>query len=176
LESFGGAVYGQPYLTPYHLDGAMAGSTLNLLEGIKEWEVTSPNSRRQWTIHQQNNQTVYLPPGFSHEVKSTSKRSIAYNAIWPCCEEDRLRLLCANRSFIQSGERFQSHTEGLTKDCAFYNIIPPQQKKKIPKARALIRTASILHAKEKKGSTRRYQDGRTRKKGRRSKFTKTKKK
>jgi hypothetical protein len=157
--SYTAIFYNSPYLTPHHLNGAMEGSLLTLVSGRKEWTIYSPDGKNQYIIHQEPGQTVYVPPGYSHEVKSTSNKSMAYGAMWKSSTEQKVTTLCQNRNFIRN-KMINEHRKGLANDLEEY--VKPTQKG-VSAIDKVLKSAGRLRAIQKGGPTRRYKDGRKRK-------------
>ena len=157
FSAFGALVYGSPIFTPRHLDGAMDGTVLTLLEGIKEWTVYTPKGKKFCTITQKPNQTVFLPPGFSHEVLSSCDKSIAYGALYVSSKDQKASAICDNREFVKS--MTAEHRQQLTEEIC--RVIVPS-KKGSTKMQRMMTSCGKVNAKKKGGSNRRYKDGRKR--------------
>jgi hypothetical protein len=158
VEGFGAIFYGQPTITPDHFDGAMHGTLLTLLVGEKEWTVHNPKRDTVYTICQNEGQTVYIPPGFSHQVTTHSQTSEAYGAMWKCDQKKRVDLFCQNQKHLRSDDCVHKNT--ISADMKLYISIP--KKKKGRDFEKLISVAGRIRAKQQGGTRRRYKDGRKR--------------
>ena len=78
-----------PIHTVKHVEGGLDASILTLLKGKKEWRIYSPDRKSIYITTHYPGETVYVPPGYPHEVLTTSTRSIAYGALWASSEQER---------------------------------------------------------------------------------------
>jgi hypothetical protein len=62
----------EPTIVPFHLDGTMCGSILTLVQGEKKWRVISPFKKVMYYTTQKEGETIFIPPGFRHEVYTVS--------------------------------------------------------------------------------------------------------
>jgi hypothetical protein len=175
VKDIGLVAYDRGNFTPHHLDGAMAGAALTLLEGKKTWNIYGPGTRsKNYTVHQEAGQTLYVPPGFSHEVTSEPPRSIAYNGIWDSPPPLALSVFVGNRKFLRSSSK--SHKEEVVDDMKAIHTIYKQRKTGKRKNESdidfLLRIASKENCKrEWTSTTRRRKDGRLRTRGRIERYT-----
>jgi hypothetical protein len=163
-------------LTARHVDGAMDGTILTLLEGRKEWVCHSPSGDKVYRITQNEQQTVYLPPGFSHEVTTPTVTSLAYGAMLRASYDERIRVLCASRVFLRSPAIGAEARESLLHDLE--DVLPQKltatrRRGKGPTYSQMLQIAGRENAIIKGGHTRRYKNGRLIK--RKGKMTRKKK-
>jgi hypothetical protein len=173
VKDFGLVAYGQEVFTPRHLDGAMANGFLTLLEGRKTWTIFGPGDKVKYVVHQEAGQTLYIPAGFSHEVKSDPPRSIAYNGVWEVPTPLALSLFLKNRKFVRSSPPL--HKEGVMEDMKNVHGAllprPPRKKKNETKVDSFMGMISKAKCKMEQTSTsRRRIDGRMRTRGRRARL------
>jgi hypothetical protein len=154
-----GFFYDCPMVTLRHLDGSMSGTFLTVLVGQKEWKIFSPNGKKVYSCVQKPKQTVYLPAGYSHEVTTTSQKSIAYGGLWEVPQEEVAEKICANRTYLRTQVPSLQQKLNLAEAVA-ERITPTRGLTAIDK---MLLSAGRRHAITKKGSTRRYRDGRIRK-------------
>ena len=156
-------VYGVPFRVSRHVDGLMDGSILTLLSGVKQWTVHSPDGKKVYSILHKKDQTVYIPPGFSHEVFTTSNKSIAYGAFWESTQKEKVEALCENRTWMRT-KMLQDHRDKIAEQ--FLNLTTITSRKGRGSFNKLLNGAGRLRAISKtSGSTRRDRGGRIRKGG-----------
>lgn len=147
------------HVTPWHIDGACNGGFLTLILGEKYWEFKKPGTMEYFSTTQSTGETVFIPPGWIHQVTTLSSLSVGYGAFWTSPVDEQFTLLCKNRDFIRRLPL--DHKKGLIDD--FAPILEPLSSASTP-IEGLLQAAGKKTAVKKGGSTRRTADGRKRKK------------
>jgi len=135
----------------------MCGSILTLVQGEKKWRIISPFKKVMYFTTQKEGETIFIPPGFRHEVYTVSSSSIAYGSMWTISEEQQYKLICLNREFLRTMESILK--KSFEEDYAHFSRLPNESQ-----MNSILQKAGQEFAIQKGGSTNRIADGRKRKK------------
>lgn len=108
--------YRSPHYTHSHFDGTMEGGCLTLLTGRKVWTLVSPYDKTTYVTTQEPGETIFVPAGFLHSVRTTSPTSIANGAMWETHLDLKHELICLNRDFLR-GSLNPEMSLDLFRDC-----------------------------------------------------------